>query len=117
MNDPRQPLATDDDVRRHVEHGLPHTPVLLTTGPQRDQPAEEAEAIQAAHLRSLVGLYQQGHLALNGPVQNQSGELRGVSLYRSPDVETVRALAEADPAVRAGRLRARVLPWFGVLPD
>ncbi len=54
-----------------------------------------------------------GRLLINGPLLDD-GELRGISVYASDDVAAVRAIAEADPAVRAGRLRVEAYPWFGL---
>jgi hypothetical protein len=52
---------------------------------------------------------------VNGPLLDD-GELRGVSIYRTADVDQVTAWVQSDPAVQAGRLRAEVHPWFGRLP-
>jgi uncharacterized protein YciI len=106
--------ATDQQVAEHVAAAERHTLVLLRAGPVRDQPEHESDRIQAGHLRHLVGLVQAGHLVVNGPVLDE-GALRGVSIYRTPDVDQVRAWVQADPAVQAGRLRAEVHPWFGRL--
>jgi hypothetical protein len=38
------------------------------------------------------------------------GELRGLSIFRG-EPEATRALAEADPAVEAGRFVVRLIPW------
>lgn len=109
--------VTDEDVRAHVARAQRHTLVLLYAGAHRAQPPDEVEAIQRAHLRHLVGLHEHGYLVINGPVDDPSGQLRGVSLYRSADQQRVRAWVDADPAVQSGRLRAELLEWFGVLPD
>lgn len=107
--------ATDAQVAAHVRAARPHTLVLLFAGASRDQPDDEADRLQAAHLRHLVGLRQQGHLVVNGPLTDDA-ELLGVSIYASADLDRVRAWVQSDPAVVAGRLRAELHPWFGVLP-
>jgi uncharacterized protein YciI len=107
--------ATDTQVASHVRAARPHTLVLLFAGPNRDQPDDEADRLQAAHLRHLVGLWQHGHLVVNGPLTDDS-ELRGVSIYASADLDLVSGWVQADPAVVAGRLRAELHPWFGLLP-
>lgn len=113
--DPVDPAA-DDAVARHLAAASAHTLVLLWRGDHRDQPEDEAERIQAAHLGHLVALQLAGHLVVNGPLLGD-GDLRGVSIYRTDDTGRVRAWVDEDPAVRSGRLRAEVHPWFGVLPD
>jgi hypothetical protein len=45
------------------------------------------------------------------------GELAGIGIFAGQDRDAVRALAEADPAVEAGRLRVDVRPMFGIPGD
>jgi uncharacterized protein YciI len=37
---------------------------------------------------------------------------RGICIYDVKSLERAKALAEADPAVKAGRLRVEVHPWM-----
>ena len=88
-----------------------YTVVLLTTNPDAPQLDEErAAALQDAHLAYLADLHEAGHLLAAGPLADPVGELCGLSLM-NVDVETARALKEADPAVQAGVYLLRVLPW------
>jgi uncharacterized protein len=49
----------------------------------------------------------------NGPVVGQPDpSLRGLTFYRTGSVERSRELAEADPAVLAGRLTADIMTWY-----
>ena len=57
-------------------------------------------------------------LIVAGPCLD-GGHLRGVSVFRVGSLEEAKALAEDDPAVRAGRLVIELHPWMvpkGVLP-
>jgi uncharacterized protein YciI len=75
-------------------------------------PQTELEALQEAHLAHLAELGRQGVLAAAGPFADQEDESwRGFCLYRA-GLEETRALAEADPSVRAGRLAVDVLTWW-----
>jgi hypothetical protein len=38
--------------------------------------------------------------------------LRGLTFYRTGSLEQSRRLAEADPAVRAGRLAVEIMTWY-----
>ncbi len=72
---------------------------------------KEGDTIQDAHLAYLARLHEDGRLAAAGPVEGASDpKVAGISLFRVGAHEA-RALAEADPAVRAGRLRVDVLSW------
>jgi uncharacterized protein YciI len=110
------PDALDAQIEATVARGQQYVLVLLWAGPDRDQPDDELDRLQRAHLRHLFGLRNEGRLLLNGPVLDDS-ELVGIAIFAGADLEEVRALAEADPSVRAGRLRVDVRPWFGIPGD
>ena len=40
------------------------------------------------------------------------GDLRGLFVFRTGTLEEAKAMAEQDPAVKAGRLRLEWHPWF-----
>lgn len=107
------PDALDQQIRETVARGRAFTLVLLWAGPHRDQDEAEVERLQEAHLRHLFTLRNEGKLLLNGPVLDD-GDLIGIAVYAGEDHDAVRALAEADPSVQAGRLRVDVRPWFGI---
>ena len=46
-----------------------------------------------------------------GPFEN-AGEYAGVFIFKVATLDEARALAESDPAVKAGRLKADVHPWL-----
>lgn len=69
--------------------------------------------IQAAHVAYHAELRDAGHVVTNGPVSDQSDEsLRGLTFYRTGSLDAARRLAEADPAVQAGRLEIDVMHWY-----
>ena len=90
-----------------------YTLVILRRGPRAAEFSdEELERLQEAHLAHLRALRERGAILAGGPFDGQDDEtFRGMSLYGVPPQEA-RALAEADPAVRAGRLRVEVLTWL-----
>ena len=78
-----------------------------------DYPEEELERIQREHLAYHASLRDAGHVATNGPVTGQPDpSLRGLTFYRTGSLEQSRQLAEADPAVRAGRLAVEIMTWY-----
>lgn len=82
---------------------------LLRAGPHRSQPEAEAERIQAAHLAHLNALTQAGKRVAGGPFLHD-GVLRGMSVY-AVSLDEARRLANADPAVKAGRLVVDFYSW------
>ena len=78
-----------------------------------DYPDEELERIQREHLAFHAGLREAGHVVTNGPVDGPPDPaLRGLAFYRTGSLERSRQLAEADPAVRAGRLSVEIMTWY-----
>ena len=78
-----------------------------------DYPEKELERIQREHLAYHAGLREAGHVVTNGPVDGQPDpSLRGLAFYRTGSLERSRQLAEADPAVRAGRLAVEMMTWY-----
>jgi uncharacterized protein len=88
--------------------------VLLRRGPKANEiPEAERVAIQKAHIAHLEKMAEEGALVAAGPFDDQSDDsFRGLALYRVGSVEEARALAEQDPAVKAGRLRVEVMTWM-----
>ena len=75
--------------------------------------AEEAQRLQQLHLRHLDELRAQGHIRVAGPVRDQPDEtLRGLTVFRVGSLDRARELAEADPAVVAGRLSVEVMTFY-----
>jgi uncharacterized protein YciI len=86
--------------------------VFLIKGPSwTPEESEELDRLQLKHLAHLKKLKEGGQIIINGPCPD--GEhLRGVSVYRVDSLEEAKALAEADPAVQAGRLAVEIHPWW-----
>jgi uncharacterized protein len=73
----------------------------------------EIDRIQAAHLAHHDALRASGQVVTNGPVIDPPDpSLRGLTFYRTGSLERSRQLADADPAVRAGRLVAEIMTWY-----
>ncbi len=86
--------------------------VLIKKGPiWTPEETPELECLQAAHLAHIDATHSQGQLVAAGPIDDGS-DLRGISVLRVESLEKARELAEADPAVRAGRLVVEVHPWY-----
>jgi uncharacterized protein YciI len=90
-----------------------YTVILLTLRP--DAPVmtdEQAAELQDRHLAHGADMQERGLVLARGPLTDQDDErFRGFSIW-SVDAATARACAEADPAVRAGRLAVNVMTWM-----
>ena len=92
---------------------------FLKRGPKwTAEKTPETEKLQAAHMANINAMAQTGKLVIAGPFE-KAGEYAGVFIFKVPTLDEARALAESDPAVKAGRLKADVRPWLvgeGSLP-
>ena len=92
---------------------------LLRRGPQSaPADAEETRRLHQDHLAHIRSLMQSGKLGAAGPFTDD-GELRGLLIFRAASLDEARALAEADPLVKSGRLVVEFHPWMaadGTLP-
>lgn len=90
-----------------------YTVILLTLRPDAPVMTEdEAAELQDRHLAHGAKLQESGLVLARGPLTDQDDErYRGFSIW-SVDATTARAHAEADPAVRAGRLAVEVMTWM-----
>lgn len=123
------PVGIGEDYRRRAAYAaqrgeklkdslVAYTMVLLRRGPNwtSNLPPSVARTLKAQ--RAYAGLLRtDGRLVLESAIEGV-GELRGVYLFRTDTTET-RRLMQADPAVRAGRFRAEIHPWWtghGIIP-
>lgn len=85
---------------------------LLHRGPKwTSEQTAEVKAIQQGHMENIQHMAQIGKLVLAGPFTDD-GDLRGVFVFQNVTREEAEQLCAADPAVKAGRLRIELHPWF-----
>ena len=80
--------------------------VLRPDAPELDEAA--ADALQDAHMAFLADLHEAGHLLAGGPLDDP--EYRGLSIM-NVDPDRALELRGQDPAVLAGRLALKAIPW------
>lgn len=91
--------------------------VLLWKGANRS--AAAMDSLQIAHMWYMRKQMDAGNMPLAGPFEN-GGDLRGIFVIASDSMEAAKAITEADPAVKAGRLKAEIHPWYSekeVMPE
>ena len=84
---------------------------FLKMGPIRNQNEEEANKLQELHLAHLGKMYDLGYADISGPF-GDDGDIRGITIYNVPTLEMADSLANADPMVKAGRLKIEIHPWW-----
>lgn len=89
-----------------------HHFVLLKRGPNftlRSTP--ESQKIHLDHMWNVRRMMDSGKMPAGGPFPN-GGDLVGIFVFATESAEEAKAWAEADPAVKAGRMVAEIHPWF-----
>jgi len=84
---------------------------FLKSGPNRDQPKAVADSLQMLHMAHLGKMYELGYADISGPF-GDDGDIRGITIYNTPSMEIADSLANADPMVKAGRLKIEIHPWW-----
>jgi uncharacterized protein YciI len=99
-----------------------HFATLLVANPDYAPESEQAErALTAAHIQYQLRLQKEGRAIAAGGLAPMTGDpLIGLTILRAGTRDEAQAIADADPAVRAGRFLARVREWWvpaGQLPE
>jgi uncharacterized protein YciI len=103
------------DMANRRQFARRYTLVFLRKGPVPRDDETRNERLQLEHLQHLTKLQMAGKLVLNGPTLVEH-DILGVSVYAA-ELEDARAMAEADPKVRAGYLTVEAIPWMAVPSD
>jgi uncharacterized protein YciI len=85
--------------------------LLYRGGKWTPEETAETKAIQQGHMENIQRMAQMGKLVLAGPFTD-NGDLRGVFVFQNVTREEAEQLCANDPAVKAGRLRVEMHPWF-----
>ena len=83
--------------------------LLVHQGDKWDSKSPVPQDVVKQHLSYLMGLMQQGQLALAGPFHDD-GELKGIFIYSVPMDEAMKLEAE-DPMVKNGFFKIEGHPW------
>jgi uncharacterized protein YciI len=106
------PTPSSEDMHSRRSLARHYTLVLLRKGPAPRTDETLNERLQLEHLQHLTKLQLLGKLVLNGPTLVEH-DILGVSVYAT-GLEEARALAEADPKVKASYLTVEAIPWMAV---
>jgi uncharacterized protein YciI len=85
---------------------------LFKRGPQwnaADNP--QSNEIRAQHFAYFSSLIKSGKAVMGGPIRDD-GDIRGLYVLKTKTADEARALAEADPAVKAGQFLIEMHPWW-----
>ena len=106
------PTLKPTDIQEMIALAQNYSLVILHKGPAPSDDVERNARLQLEHLQHLAKLQLSGKLVMNGPILIEH-DMLGISIYAAT-VQEAKALAEADPKVKAGYLTVEVLPWMAV---
>jgi uncharacterized protein YciI len=95
-----------EDTHEWLYRVQPTRPGMLTEGPTEDE-----QRIVGEHFEYLSGLLQRGSLVLAGRTLTTDERTFGLAIFHAPNEQEARAIVDADPAVRAGVMRAELFPY------
>jgi len=95
------------------EYGMKkYVMAFLKSGSVKIQDSTEKANLQAAHLKNIGRMADEGKLIVAGPfLDGQS--IRGIYIFDVMSVEEAKKLTETDPAIKAGTLEMELRPWYG----
>ena len=86
--------------------------VLLKKGPAwTAERTDRTRAIQEAHMANIKAMWEAKKLIIAGPM-GDDGDTRGVFVFQAANRAEAQALAESDPAIKAGRLAPEIHSWW-----
>lgn len=85
---------------------------FLKAGPNRDQDSVTAANLQKAHLQNITRMAEEGKLIVAGPFLDDT-DLKGIYIFNVNEVKEAVELTKTDPAIKAGRLKLELHPWYG----
>jgi uncharacterized protein len=106
-------------VRERDERGMRiYYMGFLTRGPAwTPEQTDATRTLQEEHLANIRRLAEDGRLLIAGPFAYEESDtdqsLRGIFIFDTETRAEAEELASTDPAVKAGRLAIRVIPWYG----
>ncbi len=107
------PAVAAQDTEANLPKMAQYFVGLIYRGPTwSPEVTEEVQELQAAHLANIGRLMESGEMVLAGPFTDD-GDLRGLFFYHVDTLEEAQALVDSDLAVKAGRLRVELHPWWG----
>jgi uncharacterized protein YciI/ketosteroid isomerase-like protein len=86
--------------------------VLLKKGPAwTAERNDRTKAIQEGHMANIKALWEAKKLIVAGPM-GDDGDTRGVFVFQAANRAEAQALADSDPAIKAGRLVPEIHSWW-----
>ncbi|MBM3787823.1 MAG: hypothetical protein FJW30_26005 [Acidobacteria bacterium] len=88
---------------------------ILEKGPKwTPEVTPESQELQKGHMANIQKLAAEKKLLLAGPLGQEAGDMRGIFVFDTDKIEDAKEWCDEDPAVKAGRLKVRLMRWYSV---
>ena len=101
------------EIMQKVSKGKPYTLLLLKTGEALPEDETLKKELQMGHLALLFNMEKEGLISVFGPI-NEGGELEGIIVFNTTDLEEVKSLMSTDPYVKDGFLKYELFQFFSI---
>lgn len=85
---------------------------FLKRGPNRPKDSIKSAELMRAHLDNINRLAEESKLILAGPFYGD-GDLRGIYIFDTDNLDTAKSFTETDPAIQYGSLEMELIKWYG----
>lgn len=85
---------------------------FLKSGPNKPADSAQSAKLMRAHLDNINRLAKEGRLIVAGPFYG-NGDIRGIYLFDTDNLDSAKAFTESDPAIQFGSLQMELLKWYG----
>ena len=86
---------------------------ILKTGPNQSATPAQTDSLFKGHMANMTVLEKAGKLIVAGPFGKNNEGYRGIFILKAATVEEARKMVDTDPAIKAGLLKADLIPWYG----
>lgn len=123
LADAQEVMAYDSVLAKRLgadERGMrKYVLAILKTGPYTPASQKEKDSLFQGHFANIERLAKAGQLSVAGPFMKNDKQWRGLYLLNVETIEQAEALAQTDPAVKAGVFVMEYTPWYGsaILPE
>lgn len=111
-------LISAYDSLKAVEYGADdygmktYVMAFLKRGPNRPSDSTQSAELMRAHMDNIGRLAEEGKLIVAGPFYGE-GDLRGIYIFDTDNLDSAKAFTETDPAIIHGSLEMELLKWYG----
>ena len=101
------------EIMDKVSKGKPYTLLTLKTGEALPEDETLQNELQMGHLTHLFRVEKEGHISVFGPIKD-GGELNGIIVFNTTDLEEIKNLMSTDPYVKDGYLKYELFQFFSI---